>query len=102
MRTPNSSGFGRCNVGKCDAQRERSEKVVTLAAKRQAEGHLQVALAVSEHRARDVLDVDRTMVRYASRLPGDEKIRERMQGLAAWRRRFGHRRLHWLLGREGH
>ena len=28
-------------------------------------------------------------------------IRERMRGLAAERRRFGYRRLHWLLGREG-
>ena len=49
----------------------------------------------------DVLGVDRTMVRYRSRRGDDGAIRERMRGLAAERRRFGYRRLHWLLGREG-
>jgi putative transposase len=76
--------------------------VVTPAAKRQAVAHLQAAFDVSERRACDVLGVDRTMVRYASRHPDDTDLRERMRGLAAERRRFGDRRLHWLLGREGH
>ena len=76
--------------------------MVTPAAKRQAVAHLQVAFAVSERRACHVLGVDRTMVRYASRRPDDADIRERMRDLAAERRRFGYRRLHWLLGREGH
>ena len=56
---------------------------------------------VSQRRACDALGVDRTMVRYASRRSDDAAIRERMRGLAAERRRFGYRRLHWLLGREG-
>lgn len=45
-----------------------------------------------------MLGVDRTMVRYRSQRGDDAHIRERMKGLAADRRRFGYRRLHWLLG----
>lgn len=56
---------------------------------------------MSQRRACDVLGVDRTMVRYRSRRGDDGAIRERMRGLAAERRRFGYRRLHWLKGREG-
>ena len=40
-------------------------------------------------------------LRYASRRPGDTKIRQRLRALAAERRRFGYRRLHILLAREG-
>ena len=82
-------------------QEDWSKKVVTPAAKRQAVLHLQTVFDVSQRRACDALGVDRTMVRYASRRSDDAAIRERMRGLAAERRRFGYRRLHWLLGREG-
>lgn len=71
-------------------------------AKRQAVVHLQATFDVSERRVCDVLGVNRTMVRYASRRPDDAEVRERMRSLATERRRFGYRRLHWLLGREGH
>jgi putative transposase len=63
--------------------------------------HLEQVFEVSQRRACDVLGVDRTVVRYRSRRGHDGAIRERMRGLAAERRRFGYRRLHWLLGREG-
>jgi len=56
---------------------------------------------VSQRRACGVLGVDRTMVRYVSRRPDDAKARERIRELACQRRRFGYRRLHWLLCREG-
>jgi hypothetical protein len=49
----------------------------------QAVAHLQAAFEVSERRACDVLGVDRTMVRYASRRPDDADVRERMRSLAA-------------------
>lgn len=39
--------------------------------------------------------------RYASRRPDDTEVRQRLRVLAAERRRFGYRRLHILLGREG-
>ena len=41
-------------------------------------------------------------VRYRSTRPQDEVLRERMVALARERRRFGYRRLHVLLKREGH
>ena len=75
--------------------------MVTPAARREAVAHLEALFEVSQRRACDVLGVDRTMVRYRSRRSDDGAIRERMRGLAAERRRFGYRRLHWLLGREG-
>lgn len=56
---------------------------------------------MSQRRACAVLGADRTMVRYVSRRPDDAKARERIRELASQRRRFGYRRLHWLLCREG-
>ncbi len=56
---------------------------------------------MSQRRACTVLGVDRTMVRYVSRRPDDAKARERIGELASQRSRFGYRRLHWLLCREG-
>lgn len=56
---------------------------------------------MSERRACAVIGVDRSSVRYRSRRPDDEALRERMRDLAAERRRFGYRRLHVLLRREG-
>ena len=63
--------------------------------------HLQEVFEVSQRRACAVLGVDRTMVRYVSRRPDDAEARERIRELASQRRRFGYRRLHWLLCREG-
>ena len=57
---------------------------------------------MSERRACRVLGVDRTSVRYQARRPPDVELRERLKSLAAERRRFGYRRLHVLLRREGH
>jgi putative transposase len=48
-----------------------------------------------------VIGVDRTSVRYRSTRPDDGAVRERLRELAAIRRRFGYRRLHVLLDREG-
>jgi len=75
--------------------------MVTPAVKRDAVAHLEGLFAVSQRRACTVLGVDRTMVRYRSLRSDDAGIRERMRSLAGERRRFGYRRLHWLLGREG-
>ena len=56
---------------------------------------------MSERRACAIFGVDRSMVRYRSRRPNDDAIRERMRKLAHERRRFGFRRLGILLCREG-
>jgi transposase InsO family protein len=48
-----------------------------------------------------VIAADRTVIRYRSRRPSDDALREKLRELAHQRRRFGYRRLHVLLRREG-
>ncbi|SLN73945.1 Transposase [Oceanibacterium hippocampi] len=55
----------------------------------------------SQRRACSLVGLDRKTCRYASRRPADEAIRPRLRELASERRRFGYRRLHILLRREG-
>lgn len=75
--------------------------MVTPAARREAVAHLRAAHGVSQRRACAVLAVDRSSVRYRPRTAEDASVRARIHELAAERRRFGYRRLHWLIGREG-
>ncbi len=75
--------------------------MVTPAARREAVAHLCRSYEMSERRACAAIALDRTMVRYRSRRPDDAALRQRMRELAAERRRFGYRRLHVLLRREG-
>lgn len=56
---------------------------------------------MSERRARAVIGADRTSMRYRSCRGGDEGLRARLRELASQRRRFGYRRLHILLRRDG-
>jgi putative transposase len=75
--------------------------MVTPAVRREAVAHLRTSFEVSERRACAALGVDRTSVRYRSRRPEDAHIRARLRELASVRRRFGYRRLHVLMRREG-
>jgi len=75
--------------------------MVTPAARREAAAHLRLAFEVSERRACSTLGTDRTSIRYRSIRPDDAAVRARLRELAAIRRRFGYRRLHVLLRREG-
>lgn len=75
--------------------------MVTPAARRDAVAHLREIHAVSERRACRAIGVDRSMVRYRSVRADDTAIRERLRALSAERRRFGYRRLHIMLSREG-
>ena len=75
--------------------------MVTPAARREAVAILVDVHEMSERRARSVIGADRTSVRYRNRRPDDAGLRERMRALAGERRRFGYRRLHVLLRREG-
>jgi len=56
---------------------------------------------MSERRACRVIDADRKSVRYRSTRDDDAGLREKLRELANQRRRFGYRRLHILLRREG-
>ena len=75
--------------------------MVTPAVRREAVAQVRVAFEVSERRACSALAVDRTSVRYRSRRPDDAPLRARLRELAVQRRRFGYRRLHILMLREG-
>jgi putative transposase len=76
--------------------------MVTPAAMRSAVAHARARHGVSERRACLVLGADRSTVRYRCRRPDDAGLRERLRELSRQRRRFGYRRLHLLLVREGH
>ena len=75
--------------------------MVTPAVKREAVAHLRQAHEMSERRACRVIGCVRMTVRYRSRRIDDAGLRERLRTLAKERRRFGYRRLHVLLRREG-
>ena len=75
--------------------------MVTPAVRREAIAHLRTSFEVSERRARSALGVDRSSVRYRSGRPDDDPVRARLRELAAVRPRFGYRRLHVLMRREG-
>ncbi len=53
-------------------------------------------------RACRLVGLNRSSLSYRARRPDDSTVRERLRELAAERRRFGYRRLGWLLAREGH
>ena len=55
----------------------------------------------SQRRACGLVGLEPKTYRYASKRPGDGEIRARLRVLAGERRRFGYRRLHILLAREG-
>ena len=75
--------------------------MVTPAAKREAVAHLRSAFELSERRVCRIIGCVRMTVRYQSRRPDDADLRQRLRALAHERRRFGYRRLHVLLRREG-
>ena len=75
--------------------------MVTPGARRDAVVHLRDNHPVSERRACRVISADRSSVRYRSVRPSDAALRRRLRELSTERRRFGYRRLHIFLAREG-
>ena len=76
--------------------------MVTPAAERKAVAHLVANHGMSERRACKTIGMCRMTRRYETVRPDDAALRERMRAIAHERRRFGYRRLHVLLRREGH
>lgn len=76
--------------------------MVTPAARHETVAILVERHEMSERRACSVIGADRTSIRYRGRRPDDQDLRERLRALASEWRRFGYRRLHVLLRREGH
>ena len=75
--------------------------MVTPAAHREAAAYLQSTYEMSQRRACRVIGTDRASVRYQATRPDNAVLRERLRSLAQERRRFGYRRLHVLLRRQG-
>lgn len=76
--------------------------MVAPAVEREAVAHLQSKYGMSERRACRVLGCCRMTMRYQALRTDDVALRERMKAIAHERRRFGYRRLHVLLRREGY
>ena len=57
---------------------------------------------LSQRHACRLVGMDRSTLRYQGKRPDDGALRQRLRELAAERRRFGYRRLGWMLVREGH
>jgi len=74
---------------------------VRPAQRRAAVQYAQAQCALSERRACQLVGMARSSVRYHSRRKGDDALRTRLCELAEQRPRFGYRRLHVLLRREG-
>src|SRR5690606_28174300 len=92
---------GGGDAGQRHAEGCRLKQMVTPAARREAVAHLCQVHEVSQRRACSVIEADRTSVRYRQRRPDDAALRARLHEMAGLRRRFGYRRLHVLLKREG-
>lgn len=75
--------------------------MVTPVEKRKAVDHLCKQHGVSQRRACDVLDIERSIVWYRSTRPHDSDLRKAMMEIAAERRRFGYRRIHIMMERQG-
>ena len=75
--------------------------MVTPEAKRKAVAHLMNTHQVSQRRVCDVLQVDRSAVRYQSKKVDDVDLRGAIKRVARERRRFGYRRINVMLQREG-
>src|SRR5580658_11057136 len=99
---PAEADAGRCHAGQRRAEGSAGKKVVTPAARREATTYLRQTFEMSERRACRVIGTDRTSMRYQGVRLDDGVLRERLKALAQERRRFGYRRLHVLLRREGH
>jgi putative transposase len=63
---------------------------------------LSVSWTLSERHACGLVGISRSSARYQGVEQRDDELRRRLRELAAERRRFGYRRLHVLLRREGH
>lgn len=75
--------------------------MVRPAAKRAAVAHACAEHGVSQRRACMILGFDRSTARYAARRDDDAQLREALRQTAAERRRFGYRRIHVMLERQG-
>ena len=75
--------------------------MVTPAAARQAARYAQERFSISERRATRLVPIHRSTLRYQPARANDSEHREAIVRAAEQHRRFGYRRLHWVLGKQG-
>ena len=75
--------------------------MVSPQAKRDTVTYVMASHALGLTRACGLMGISRSLYRYASKRPDDKALKERLCELAGQKRRYGYRRLHVLLCREG-
>ncbi len=75
--------------------------MVSPQAKRAAVSHLMTNRQMGVTRACGLIGISRALYRYESKRPDDAPLKDRLTTLAGQKRRYGYRRLHVLLLREG-
>lgn len=100
-RTPSSRSWWPRRCSTTPSSKTSLQKMGTPDAKRDAVAHSCLAHGVSPRRVCEALDIDRSSVRYRSTILDDRELREAMKGRASQRGRFGYRRIHVMLQRQG-
>lgn len=75
--------------------------MVSPQAKREAVTHLMTSHLLGVTRACGLIGISRSLYRYQAKRASDTALKDRLGELAAQKRRYGYRRLHVLLRREG-
>ncbi|RCS56893.1 transposase, partial [Parvibium lacunae] len=75
--------------------------MVSPQAKREAVTHLITAHPLGVTRACGLIGISRSLYRYQAKRVSDTALKDRLTELATQMRRYGYRRLHVLLRREG-
>ena len=70
-------------------------------ARRAVVTHMMTVHGLGITRACGLMGMSRSLYRYESKRPDDAELTDRLRALAAQKRRYGYRRLHVLLCREG-
>ncbi len=92
---------GGVDAGCLDAAGDAGKKLLTPGLRRSAATWAIREQGYSQRRACKLMGIEPKTCRYVSRRPDDGAIRVRRRALASERRRFGYRRLHILLARDG-
>lgn len=96
------ASVGRINARQCRAEGAVGRKVASPQAKREAVRILMTERAMGVTRACGLVGISRSLFYYESRRRvDDEALTGRMMAIAAQKRRYGYRRIHVLLQRDG-
>ena len=98
---PAEEAAGGVDAGRVDAAGDAGKKLVTPGLRRSAVTWALQQRGYSQRRACKLVGIEPKTCRYVPRRPDDGAVRTRLRALAGERRRFGYRRLHILLARDG-